>query len=123
LQTENTSIIELTNLWSIIGEGEVEIMTNFICSFFDGAEKRLASMREAVAEANCYELELEAHTLKSSGGNFGAEKLSRLCQQLEDMAHEGILQESGNRLNQIEIEYQRVKTALEEVIKDNQQHL
>lgn len=105
--------IDLTNLWSAIGEGEFEIMINFIESYFESVDQRFGAMYESIEENDTYRLELEAHTLKSSSGNFGAFSLADLCQQLENQARNGHLQDVKELMAQIEAEYEEVKVALQ----------
>jgi HPt (histidine-containing phosphotransfer) domain-containing protein len=60
-------------------------------------------------------LRMAAHTIKSSANDFGATTLARLCQDLEDMGKDGTLAGAGELVEQVEAEYEQVKTALEAV--------
>jgi HPt (histidine-containing phosphotransfer) domain-containing protein len=60
-------------------------------------------------------LRLTAHTLKSSGNDFGATQFAQLCQQLEDLGQSGRLDGSESLVEQISLEYERVRISLSAV--------
>jgi HPt (histidine-containing phosphotransfer) domain-containing protein len=59
---------------------------------------------------------MTAHTLKSSGNDFGAVEFAKLCQDLEDLVRDGRLDQSATLVEQIDKEYGRVQNALLAVI-------
>ena len=63
--------------------GEHDLVRELIDLFLEDAPARLQSMQAAVGGPDFTTLELQAHTLKSSSVNLGAEELSRLCARLE----------------------------------------
>jgi HPt (histidine-containing phosphotransfer) domain-containing protein len=63
--------------------GEHDLVRELIDLFLEDAPVRLQSMQAAVSGPDFATLELQAHTLKSSSANLGAEELSRLCARLE----------------------------------------
>ncbi len=89
-----------------------------ITLFLEDATRHLATMREAVAQGDTETLRRAAHTLKGSSGNLGAVGLSTLCQELEAMAREGVLDGAAEKVTQAEAEYERVKAVLERVAQD-----
>lgn len=59
--------------------------------FLKNAPERMEEVRSGVAEGDPHRAERGAHSLKSSAGNMGAERLRILCQLTEDAAEEGDL--------------------------------
>jgi len=51
--------------------------------------------------------------LKGSCSNFGAERMRRVCELLEQAAHDGVLEEAPKLIEQIENEFELVRIALE----------
>jgi CheY-like chemotaxis protein/HPt (histidine-containing phosphotransfer) domain-containing protein len=101
----------LIMLLEVIG-GEWDLLVELIDSFLEEAPPLLSGMREALESGDSSALRLTAHTLKSSGHDFGATEFARLCQQLEDLGQSGQLDGSAVLVEQIESEYERVDNAL-----------
>jgi CheY-like chemotaxis protein len=91
-----------------------EVASELIGLFLEDTPNLLADLREAVAQGDAEGLEQAAHTLKSSSATLGAMTLSALCQELEVMGRAGTLEGAGEKVAQVEVEYERVKAALEE---------
>jgi HPt (histidine-containing phosphotransfer) domain-containing protein len=58
-------------------------------------------------------LQRAAHSLKSSSANLGAQNLSELCKELENMGRLGKLEGSAHKLDVLEFEFEAVRNALE----------
>ena len=99
-------------LLEMIG-GERELLAELIDSFLETGPPLLIRLREGVAQGNPAEVRAAAHTLKSSGNDFGATRLAELCQQLEEMGKAGQLAGAAELAAQVEAEYEPVKAALE----------
>jgi two-component system, sensor histidine kinase and response regulator len=81
--------------------------------FLKNAPDRMEEIRAGLEEGDAPRAERGAHSLKSSAGNLGAERLRRLCQYLEDAAEEGRL-EDARALHPLVLEaYRRTIQALE----------
>jgi HPt (histidine-containing phosphotransfer) domain-containing protein len=102
----------IETLLEIIG-GERELLAELIDSFLETAQPLLIRLRQGVAQGNAAEVRAAAHTLKSSGNDFGATRLAELCQQLEEMGKAGRLEGAAELAAQVEAEYEPVKIALE----------
>ncbi len=98
-------------LLEVVG-GERELLLELIDSFQEEAPPLLSRMRDALDNGDSAGLRLTAHTLKSSGNDFGATEFARLCAQLEDLGRDGRLDGSVELVDQITTEYERVKIAL-----------
>ena len=73
----------------------------------------LTAMREALAQGDPDALKQAAHTLKGSSSNLGAEPLTSLCVALEEHGQAGEIQEAVSLIDQLEQEFERVKSTLE----------
>jgi two-component system, sensor histidine kinase and response regulator len=62
--------------------------------FMKNAPERHAEIRSGLEEADPKRVERGAHSLKSSAGNMGAERLRRLCQLVEDAGEHGRLDDA-----------------------------
>jgi HPt (histidine-containing phosphotransfer) domain-containing protein len=104
----------LDNLLETVG-GDQEFLDELIDSFLDDSPQQLAAMQQALSAGNAEELRRAAHSLKSNSANFGAQTLSQMCKELEEIGRNGALDSAAGRVEQILAEYQRVKRALEEI--------
>jgi len=104
----------LDMLLEVVG-GEWELLEELIDSFLEEAPPLLSKMSAALAKEDSNTLRLTAHTLKSSGNDFGATQFAQLCQQLEDLGQSGRLDGSESLVEQITLEYERVRISLSAV--------
>jgi CheY-like chemotaxis protein/HPt (histidine-containing phosphotransfer) domain-containing protein len=81
-----------------------------IDAYYEGTEAVLHEIR--AADGNAAALYRPAHTLKSSSANLGAMKLSELATDLEAHARSGQVPDAAARIDEIEVEFVRVKAAL-----------
>jgi PAS domain S-box-containing protein len=80
--------------------------------YLEDTPKRLVELRQGLTQNKTGELRRIAHSIKSTSGIFGAQRLAGLCQELETMAQNGALGGVSEKLQQIETEYDRVRPAL-----------
>lgn len=112
----SSTSIDLTELWTIVGNDETIIMIELLTAFQDSATERLVAMQKAIEQGDSYRLELEAHTLKSSSRNVGANHLADLCYWLEKLGRSNALELAAQKLKEVEQEYSRVNTALNRTV-------
>ena len=105
----------LAGLRELQEEGEPDLLRELIEMFLADAEPRLASLREAEGQANALVVEREAHALKGSCANFGARPMARICERLQSAGRSGGLAQAPALLAQLQVEYERVRTALQAV--------
>lgn len=96
----------------MVGGDVPEVANEFIDLFIDDATRYLASMRQALEQANTKQLSQAAHTLKSSSAQIGALTLSQHCQHIETLASDEALSAITSLVEQAEQEYERVYEAL-----------
>ena len=77
----------LDHLRSLVGD-DPAFMDELLVTFLEDTPQRLRNMRAACETADADALEHAAHTLKSSGHTFGADRLVRVCQLLEERGRE-----------------------------------
>jgi CheY-like chemotaxis protein/HPt (histidine-containing phosphotransfer) domain-containing protein len=104
----------LERLVETIGD-ERTLLTTLISTFLSDAPRLVAAARRGLEHGRTDEIRRAAHTLKSNGATFGATSLSELSRQLEALARSGILEGADELIAGIEMEYERVRIALETV--------
>ena len=108
--------VALTNLLDIVG-GEFEYLQELIDSFLEDAPQLLAELDTYIADGDATGVRRVAHSLKSNGADFGANKFSSLCKDLEMIGKSGDLDGAAVLADQIAAEYQQVELALMAVIQ------
>ena len=96
-----------------------EIVPRLIKKFVEETANRIPRMTEAGTEENYDVLRDEAHTLKSSSLNFGAEGLSDQARAIEMACREGKFQEARNLARTIDTLATITLEALESRLPDN----
>ncbi|MEZ9198450.1 PAS domain S-box protein [Shewanella sp. 10N.286.54.B9] len=94
----------LTELSNMLGE---EAMLRMFTVFLNEAEERLAVLKsllhayESLGDCDLDEVDIQAHTLKSSAGSFGAKALSVAAKSLELSAKAGNLDDISKLLSNV----------------------
>ena len=94
-------------------EGEESILGKLIDVFVENTPRVIEEARKALATRMSPQLERAAHTLKGSCSNFGAERMRVVCEQLEEAARHGRLENAAGFINDIEFQFHFVRLALE----------
>ena len=81
------------------------LMAELLALFFDGTPRRIANLREAIAQADARSVERESHSLKGSCGALGAIDLMNLAGELEVRARAGQLEGAAARVDALEAEF------------------
>ncbi|WP_143308397.1 response regulator [Candidatus Entotheonella palauensis] len=89
-----------------------EVVAELIQIFLANTPLMLAAMRDAIAQQNADSLWQTAHTLKGSSVNLGAEAITTLCGDLESSGQAGDIHDAGLIIEQLEVEFERVKSSL-----------
>jgi len=103
----------LEGLRELQEEGEPDILNELIELFLDDVPPQLVVLREAVVGGNADSVERVAHTLKGSCGNMGAIRMAKVCEQLQEVGASEDLMKAPTLLDQLEAEFDRVRTAFE----------
>jgi CheY-like chemotaxis protein/HPt (histidine-containing phosphotransfer) domain-containing protein len=103
----------LQNIRKLQRPGAPDILEKVINLFFTDAPRQILSMREALAAGDTRTLKRSAHTLKSNSANLGAVKLALACKEMEACAGAAQLERAEQSIDAIEVEFARVRDALE----------
>ncbi len=102
----------LTELRELQNEDEPDLLYELVATFLDDAQPRLATLRDAVNGDDAQIIEKEAHALKGSCANFGANAMERICERLQIAGRSGDLADAFELLARLEGEFERVRQAL-----------
>ena len=94
--------------------GQPDLWKRLVGVYLADAEKKLASLEQAMADEDAVQVELIAHTLKSASANVGASRLSELFRKLEQDAAAGAVPEDA--VSKVRTEFEEVSLALEESV-------
>ncbi|MCI0698949.1 response regulator [candidate division KSB1 bacterium] len=93
--------------------GDAAVLAELIDSFLEDAPKLLMTLQQASEKGDAAGVRLAAHSLKSNAADFGAMHFSNLCKELEQLGTAGTLDGATALVEQVEVEYEKVRTALE----------
>ncbi len=102
----------LQELHKLQREGEPCIVEKVVNAYLEGCTPLLRSMAGLYQAGKTKELQMAAHTLKSSSANIGAMPLSILSQQLEMHCKMAAPEDTGNLIDAIEQEFIHLKEIL-----------
>ncbi len=117
-QTLNDTELEVldTKVWQslqkLAGAKAHIVLDKIVGEYLDDAPERLQAIQSAIATQDAEALRQAAHSLRSSSANLGAVTLSLMCKELEALANAGITEVPAKQRVQVEVEYEKVKTAL-----------
>ncbi len=95
--------------------GGDEFIIKMIDLFLKGAEKRLQEINDALEGNRWSELGKAAHGLRSSAGNFEAQKIMELTLTLESQAQNQNVDKMRSVIHEIEERFNRLKDNLESI--------
>ncbi len=95
--------------------GESHLLKRVFQAFETSLNRLLPQLEQARNTADAAGVRLVAHTLKSSSATIGAVQLSRVCAEVEAMAHESRLDAAAPCIEQILSEAQAVRDALRDL--------
>ena len=108
-------------VFSELREHMGDAFSRMIEVFLEDMPVYLAALEQAVLEADAPKLRELAHSVKGSSRNFGANRLSAVCKQLEELSHSGSINGAAELLAVLAIEYELVKTALQHEIQPDKE--
>ncbi len=105
----------ITNLYRV----KPEVVTELIDNFLTTAGERLATIRQAVDQADGSALQTAAHSLKGSSGTLGAAGMAEICADLEARGRDGGLgQGASDAASKLEHEFEAVRTAFRQQLAE-----
>jgi HPt (histidine-containing phosphotransfer) domain-containing protein len=94
--TTSPSVLDLTHLETALG-GDRGLMTEILCMYEDTAPADLRALGRAIEDGAVSAVVKTAHTLKGSSANVGAQRVSVLAGEIEQIARGGGLDGVGER--------------------------
>jgi HPt (histidine-containing phosphotransfer) domain-containing protein len=95
--------------------GESHLLTRVFQAFETSLNRLLPQLEQARSNADAAGVRLVAHTLKSSSATIGALQLSKVCAEVEAMAHESRLDAATSGIEMILSEAQAVRETLRQL--------
>jgi len=102
----------LASLRELQQAGDPDLLNELVEMFLADAEPRLVSLRKAAEQKDAQAVEREAHALKGSCANFGAQPMARVCHALQVLGRAQDLRQVSKLVAHLETEYARVRAAL-----------
>lgn len=97
-----------------IGGGDGSFVVELITMFGEDSPPRLDAIAAAIAAGDAAEVAKNAHSLKGTGANFGADRFRSLAQEIETAGKDGDIAGVPALLEDLRTEFVRVKQALDE---------
>lgn len=106
LKQDKELLVNLRRLQEV-SRGKLGIQKRLLEIFFQAAKEDIAVLKIAIANQEFSTIEHKAHKLKGSSANVGIPKISIVATELEKQAHQKILSEANQLVNEIEIYLQK----------------
>ena len=106
----NQKVID--DLRALQSAGSPGFLAELIDLFLKEAEVHVSKLRDALAARDARVFERSAHTLKGSCGNLGAQAMSRICADLQNVGHGADWNRAAELLPTLEAEFSAVQTEL-----------
>ncbi len=110
----NDAPVDQTAIQDLRDEGE-DLLSELVEMFINEVPNQLATLEEALAKEDAGAVRLNAHTLKGTGGNFGASRMQALAGAIEEKGRSRSLDGAAATFAQLRAECVRVREALEAV--------
>lgn len=95
-----------------LDEGEGAILRETVTVFLDSTPEKLEYLRQALDTGDLEAVERLAHTLKSSSGIIGGQRMTAVCARLEGCARRGSLDHGSAMLQTISEHFAALRSAL-----------
>jgi len=110
----NDAAIDEQTIQNLRDEGE-NLLSDLVEMFIGEVPRQLAALETALARKDAAAATLTAHTLKGTGGNFGASRMQVLASAIEEKGRNGSLDGADATFIRLRAECARVREALEAV--------
>ena len=94
--------------------GSVGLLSKVIGMFIEDTRTALKDLESSIQDNDIDRYVLISHSLKSAGGNLGATRFSKICQEMESEGRDDNLKNSEQNLAELKSEYESSVTALNE---------
>ncbi|MDD5034695.1 MAG: response regulator [Methylococcaceae bacterium] len=99
-----------------LAQGETSVLAEMVNLFLEDIPIRCDALETAIAGADCQQVQMIMHTVKSSSRTFGALAFAQRCQTLEEMARGGDLTGAGEHLTQLRAEFGCIGEELRQIL-------
>jgi len=93
-------------------EGDRKLLAELVDLFLVDSRRMLADLRARLEAGDPRGVQEIAHALKGCVGNFGGQAAAEAALALELMGRDGVLQEAGDRLAELEREVDHLRDGL-----------
>lgn len=102
----------LASIREMAGANATEFLADIVTDFIADASSNIAAILQAIANGDANALYHWAHRLRSGSASLGAERLSELCQALEQQGRAGVVPVLADCQGYIQDTYEASKVAL-----------
>lgn len=110
IETDSLDADHINYLRSIGGDG---FLADMIDGYFDDVQESLATMQNAVNDADAHQYRFAAHAFKSTSNNIGAKNLAAICASLEKISEADFIADGAHFLRKVEAELATVRSELQ----------
>ena len=93
--------------------GGDKFVIELIDTFLQHASQKMGEALTGEREGNLETIERSVHSMKSSAGNLGAQKMQDFAAQIEELAEKGQAEPIPSLMRELENAFERVKPILE----------
>ena len=111
-------LIDMAQMDRLKEWGGKELQTKMVDLFLSHARDRMDQIRQGLSTTTPETAETGAHTLKSSAGNVGAQRVQQLAQEAETLAEKGNLDGIRSLFPRLEKEFDAACGALKQLIEE-----
>lgn len=97
--------------------GDPEFLEEIVGMYVDDSKGLIRELWSAVQSADAHALKVNAHKLKGSSLNMGANQVASLAKNLEEMGRSGDCATGAHILAELEREFGRAKQAFEQMAR------
>lgn len=113
---EDLPLVDSAQMARLNEWGGPDLQKKMIDLFLTHAQERLDQIREGIATGDSTKAETGAHTLKSSAGNVGAQRVQALAMDAEALAEAGNMADVEAILPQLQKEFDAACGALKSIL-------
>ncbi len=99
-----------------LDDGDGVLLASIADEFSTEAQRQLEALRASLAEGDPQAVERAAHSIKGSSANLGATRLAELAGHLEALGRAGALVGASAALDDVAVEFERVRVALTQML-------
>jgi CheY-like chemotaxis protein len=108
----------IQSLQDILEDNFSTVWQDLIEQYLQSAEQLVDQVHTALDQGDAAQLRKVAHTLKSSSAALGAKTFSQICLKIEEASRSGQIQVVYSLLSVFDVEYDKVKAALKQELRE-----